>query len=60
MLWPILDRVGTPNTAFLISAIALLETNRLYLHNRHIYPRGWGLILFSGGMAMPLATLQTY
>ncbi|KAJ6492191.1 hypothetical protein C8R45DRAFT_1212969 [Mycena sanguinolenta] len=40
--------------------MAVLETNRLYLHNRRIDPRRWGLILFSRSMATPLATLKTY
>ncbi|KAF8180952.1 hypothetical protein K438DRAFT_1768139 [Mycena galopus ATCC 62051] len=60
MVWPIPNRVGTPNTAFLVPATAVLETNCLYLHNRRIDPRVWGLILFSRSMAMPPVTPPAY
>ncbi|KAF8171453.1 hypothetical protein K438DRAFT_1773285 [Mycena galopus ATCC 62051] len=58
-LWHI-ERVGTPNTAFLDSAMAVLETKRLYLHNHRLDPRLWGLILFSRSTVTPPTTLKTY
>ena len=58
MLWPIPDRVGTPTTAFLISATATLRRNRLYLHNHCADPRRPGLISFCKSMATPLNTFQ--